>query len=223
MGEYCIRRYEDRDYEAVRTMFSQGINEHASAGFRHILARPQTHLLVVGMFLVAYAISASFLFSLGAVSALLVVAWIKMKGVWSEYVQEALAKDLLDIRQTYLEPKDCNFWVVEAGEEAVGIVAAIHPEDPSLRHRALELKRMSVKKGHRGHGISKALTRTVIHFTQERGYKEVVLGTSMVQYAAQRTYEGLGFHRVKEESPTLLTKLLQFYIYYYRYEIGGSH
>ncbi|XP_015284380.1 PREDICTED: putative N-acetyltransferase 8B, partial [Gekko japonicus] len=130
-----------------------------------------------------------------------------------------LAADMRDIRKTYLEAKDSCFWVVTSGEEVVGMVAAIQPEDLSERGTALELKRMSVAQRHRGRGLSKALTRTVIRFAQERGYKEVVLGTSMVQLAAQRVYEGMGFRKVRVKHPYLVAKLLQFYVYYYRYEI----
>ncbi|XP_062991409.1 N-acetyltransferase 8 [Elgaria multicarinata webbii] len=222
MGEYHLRTYEDRDYEAARTIFSEGIKEHAPTAYLHVLRCSQTHLLLLGVFLVAYVTSASFLFSFGVVATLMVVGFIGMKSIWTDYVETALATDLLDIRRTYLEPKDCCFWVVELREEVVGMVAAVHPEDPALQGSALELKRMSVKKDHRGHGLSKALTRAVVRFAQERGYKEVVLGTSMVQYAAQQLYEGMGFHKVQETCPSLLAKFLQFYIYYYRYEITGS-
>nr|XP_028600701.1 N-acetyltransferase 8 [Podarcis muralis] len=223
MAEYHIRRYEDRDYEAARTIFSRGINEHAPAGFRHVLSCPQTHLLLLGTLLTTYLATSSLLLSLSAVAALLAVGWIFTKRLWADYVHEALATDMKDIHQTYLVPKDCSFWVAEAGGEVAGIVAATHPEDPSLRGRALELKRMSVAKAHRGHGLGKALTRTVLLFAQEHGYKEVVLGTSMAQVAAHRTYEGMGFRKVKEICPTVLCKLLRFYIYIYHYEIGGSH
>ncbi|XP_060103187.1 putative N-acetyltransferase 8B [Heteronotia binoei] len=222
MGEYHIRTYEDRDYEAVRAIFSHGILEHAPAGCWHVLRCPQTHLLLLAIFYVAYAVSASLLFAGGVVAALLAVGWVRMKGIWAEYVEAALAEDMGDIRKTYLEAKDSCFWVVTSREEVVGMVAAVQPEDPSQQDVALELKRMSVAKPHRGRGLSKALTRTVIRFAQERGYKEVVLGTSMVQLAAQRVYEGMGFRKVRAKSPSFLAKLLQFYVYYYRYEIAGS-
>nr|XP_056711887.1 N-acetyltransferase 8-like [Euleptes europaea] len=222
MGEYHIRTFEDRDYEAVRTILSHGIHEHVPAGCWHILRCPQNHLLLLAIFLMAYMILASLLFSCGVAAAFVVMGWMYMKGLCAAYVQAALTRDMLDIRKTYLEPKDCCFWVATSGEEVVGMVAAIHPEDPSQRGKALELKRMSVAKQHRGRGLSKALTRTVICFAQERGYQEVVLGTSMVQYAAQRVYEGIGFHKVKVEYPSLLAKLLQVYFYYYRYEIARS-
>lgn len=221
-GEYHIRTYEDRDYDAVRSIFSCGITEHVPAGFQYVLKRPQTHLLLLAIFLLAYLISASFLFSLGAVAALGCLGWTHMKGMWLQYVQEALDGDMLDIRRTYLEPEDCCCWVAEAGQEVVAMVVAVHPEAPPLQGRALELKRMSVAKPHRGRGLSKALTRTVIRFAQERGYQEVVLGTSMVQYAAQRVYEGLGFRKVKEFYPSLGARLVQFSIFLYRYKIAGS-
>ncbi|XP_048365805.1 probable N-acetyltransferase CML1 isoform X1 [Sphaerodactylus townsendi] len=222
MAEYHIRTFEDSDYEAVRAIFSDGIQEHAPAGCWHVLRCPQTHLLLLAVFLGAYGVSASFLFAWAVVAALLVMGWVRMKGLWKEYVQAALVTDMLDIRKTYLEPKDCCLWVATSGEIVVGMVAAVHPEDPSQWDKALELKRMSVAKGHRGRGLSKALTRTVICFAQERGYKAVILGTSMVQHAAQRVYEGMGFRRVRVFSPSLLAKLLQFYVYLYRYEIAGS-
>ncbi|XP_078250564.1 N-acetyltransferase 8B-like [Pogona vitticeps] len=223
MGGYYIRKYEDKDYEAARAIFSDGIRHFALVGARHALSCPQTHLLLLGAFLLAYVASASVLFSLGVVSALLVLGWNRTKAIWLDYVRDALREDMRDIRGTYLERKDCCFWVVEHGEEVVGTVAVTHPEEPSWRGRALELKRMSVKKEHRGRGISKALTRTVIRFAQERGYKEVVLGTSMVQHVAQRLYESMGFRRVQVLSPSLLFKLLQFYVYIYSYEIPESH
>ncbi|XP_078250562.1 N-acetyltransferase 8B-like [Pogona vitticeps] len=219
MTEYHIRTYEDRDYEAARAIFASGLMEHNPAVFRYILSRPQAHLLLLGAFLLAYVASVSVLFSLGVVSALLVLGWIQTKASSNDYIQGALDGDMRDIRGTYLERKDCCFWVVDDGEEVVGTVAVTHPEEPSWRGRALELKRMSVKEEHRGRGISKALTRTVIRFAQERGYKEVVLGTSIVQTAAQRVYESMGFRRVRIIHPFLLLKLLNFHIYIYRYEI----
>ncbi|XP_054845539.1 putative N-acetyltransferase 8B isoform X1 [Eublepharis macularius] len=223
MGDYHIRTYEDRDYEAVRTIFSHGIPEHALAAYWQVLRCPQTHTLLVAIIGVAYMISACLVCSLGVVASVLFMGWIYMKGQWKEYVQAALAKDLLDIRKTYLETKDSCLWVATSGEEVVGIVAAVQPDNHSQRGNTLELKHMTVVKAHRGRGLSKALTRTVIHFAQEHGYKEVVLGTSMVQNAAQQVYTGMGFRKVKEEHPSLLAKLLQFYFCYYRYEIAGTH
>ncbi|KAM6440408.1 N-acetyltransferase 8-like [Liasis olivaceus] len=222
-GKYRIRMYEDRDYDTARALFAHGLKEHIPTAIWHLLRSPQVHLVLLTAFLVTYVSSASFIISLVVVSLLLVVGMVYMKDLWEGYIQDALATDMRDIRGTYLEQKDCCFWVVEAGKEAVGIVAAVHPDDPSLRGRSRELKRMSVKKEHRGQGLSKALTKTVIQFSQERGYKEVVLATSMVQHAAQRAYESMGFHKARAVNPSFLAKLVHFYVYLYCYKIPGTH
>uniref|UniRef100_A0A803ST01 N-acetyltransferase domain-containing protein n=1 Tax=Anolis carolinensis TaxID=28377 RepID=A0A803ST01_ANOCA len=219
MATHHIREYHPEDYETVRDLFATGMSEyHAPARFWLVLRSPQTHGLLLGLFLATYGIFGSFLFSFAVLSALVAIGCIRIKATGRDHAEQALGGDMLDIQRTYLDATDCHFWVVERGREVVGTVAVMHPEDPIWQGRALQLKRMSVKKGHRGRGLSKTLTKAVLRFAQERGYKEVVLATSTVQYAAQRLYEGMGFQRVKELCPFLSEKLLQFYIYIYRYE-----
>uniref|UniRef100_A0A8C4Y201 N-acetyltransferase domain-containing protein n=2 Tax=Gopherus evgoodei TaxID=1825980 RepID=A0A8C4Y201_9SAUR len=182
----------------------------------------QTQLLFLGLFLVVLTASGSLLVSLLALLLTLIGGWFCIQSLWTDYVQQSLRCDLLDIRRTYLEAADSCLWVAEAEGAVVGMVGAVLPEDPLERGRALELKRMSVGREHRGRGIGRALCRTVIHFAQERGYSAVVLSTSMVQYSAQKLYESVGFQRVSERSPSLLASFLQFSVFYYRYEIPGS-
>ncbi|XP_050800900.1 N-acetyltransferase family 8 member 3-like isoform X1 [Gopherus flavomarginatus] len=222
MAPYRIRQYEDSDYEVVRTMFGHGIKEHALTGYIHMLKCLQTQLLFLGLFLAVLAASGSLLVSLLALLLTLIGGWFCVRSLWTDYVQQSLRSDLLDIRRTYVEAADSCLWVAEAEGAVVGMVGAVLPEDPLERGRALELKRMSVGREHRGWGIGRALCRTVIHFAQERGYSAVVLSTSMVQYSAQQLYESVGFQRVSERSPSLLASFLQFSVFYYRYEIPGS-
>ncbi|KAK9398551.1 N-acetyltransferase 8-like [Crotalus adamanteus] len=206
-GKYHIRKYEARDYDMMRTFYIQGIKEHIPRALWHFLGRPQTHLGLLAVFLMTYLSSASYIISLVVVSILLVVGMLSMKNIYEDYLQNSLTTDMLDIQGTYLEPEDCGFWVVDIGEEVVGMVALTHPDNPSWWRNARELKRMSVKKEHRGQGLSKALIKTVIQFSQEHGYEEVVLGTSMVQHIAHRAYENMGFHKVLEENPSFIAKL----------------
>nr|XP_008175828.1 N-acetyltransferase family 8 member 3-like isoform X1 [Chrysemys picta bellii]XP_023969792.1 N-acetyltransferase family 8 member 3-like isoform X1 [Chrysemys picta bellii]XP_023969793.1 N-acetyltransferase family 8 member 3-like isoform X1 [Chrysemys picta bellii] len=222
MALYRIRQYEDGDYEAVRTMFGRGIKEHAPAGYIHVLKHPQTQLLFLGLFLAVLAASGSLLVSLLALLLALTGGWFFIRSLWTDYVQQSLRNDLLDIRRTYLEAVDSCLWVAEAEGAVVGMVGAVLPKDSSERGHALELKRMSVGRKHRGRGIGRALCRTVIRFAQERGYSAVVLSTSMVQYSAQQLYESMGFRRVSQRSPSRLASFLQFSVFYYRYEIPGS-
>ncbi|XP_070804737.1 N-acetyltransferase 8 [Pituophis catenifer annectens] len=221
-GKYHIRKYEERDYDMVRTFYIQGIQEHIPWALWHFLSRPQTHLGLLAIFLLTYLCSASIITSLVVVSVVSVAGVLSMKNIWDEYLQHALTTDMMDIRRTYLESKDCCFWVVDAGEEVVGMVAVIPPENPSWWVNARELQRMSVKKEHRGQGLSKALIKTVIQFSQERGYQEVVLGTSMVQRVAHRIYENMGFHKVLQMNPSFLAKLVDFSVYWYYYKIPDT-
>ncbi|XP_058048839.1 N-acetyltransferase 8 isoform X1 [Ahaetulla prasina] len=222
-GKYHIRKYEERDYDMVCAFYIQGLQEHIPRAMWHFLSSPQTHLGFLAVFLLTYLCSASIIASLVVVSVLSVVGVLSMKNMWDEYIQHALETDMKDIKGTYLEPKDCCFWVVDAGEEVVGMVAVIAPENPSWWGNARELKRMSVKKEHRGQGLSKALIKTVIQFSQERGYQEVVLGTSMVQHVAHRIYENMGFHKVLQMNPSFLAKLANFSVYFYYYKIPDAH
>nr|XP_005314840.1 putative N-acetyltransferase 8B [Chrysemys picta bellii] len=222
MAPYRIRQYEDCDYEAVCTMFGHGIMEHTPAAFIYMLKRLRAQLHFLGLFLAVLAASGSLLVSLLALLLAFTGGWFSIRSLWTNFAQQFLRDDLLDIRRTYLKAADSCFWVAEAEGAVVGIVGAMLPEDPSERGRALELKRMSVGREHRGRGIAKALCRTVIRFTQERGYSAVVLTTTMVHYSAQQLYESMGFRRVSQRSPSLLTSFLQFSLFYYRYEIPGS-
>ncbi|XP_039397032.1 putative N-acetyltransferase 8B isoform X2 [Mauremys reevesii] len=222
MAPYRIRQYEDGDYEAVSTMFGHGTREHAPAGYIHVLKHPQTQLLFLGLFLAVLMASGSLLVSLLALLLTLIGGWFCIRSFCTDYVQQSLRNDLLDIRRTYLQAADSCFWVAEAEGVVVGMVGAVLPEDPSERGRALELKRMSVGREHRGRGIGRALCRTVIRFAQERGYSAVVLSTTMVHYSAQQLYESLGFRRVSGRSPSRLASFLQFSMFCYRYEIPGS-
>ncbi|XP_074948421.1 putative N-acetyltransferase family 8 member 5 isoform X3 [Phalacrocorax aristotelis] len=133
----------------------------------------------------------------------------------------ALSTDLHDIPASYLRAPDSCFWVAEAEGAVVGMVAVAPTQDLAERGVALELKRMSVSKDYRGQGISKALCGEVLRFARARGYRAVVLSTSMVQVAAQRLYEGQGFRKVGTFSPSLLGSLLCFQVFHYRCDLPG--
>uniref|UniRef100_A0A8C3P8R3 N-acetyltransferase domain-containing protein n=1 Tax=Chrysemys picta bellii TaxID=8478 RepID=A0A8C3P8R3_CHRPI len=208
MAPYRIRQYEDGDYEAVCTMFGHGVMEHAPAAFIYMLKRLRAQLHFLGLFLAVLAASRSLLVSLLALLLALTGGWFCSWCIWTDYVQQSLRNDLLDIRRTYLEAADSCLWVAGAEGAVVGAVGAVLPEFPSERGHALELKRMSVEREHRGRGITRALCRTVIRFAQERGYSAVVLSTSMVHYSAQQLYESMGFRRVSQRSPSLLASFL---------------
>ncbi|KAM9236248.1 N-acetyltransferase 8-like [Leptosomus discolor] len=221
MASYRIRQYQDRDYDAVRSLFARGILEHAPAGYRFFLHTAWAQLGLLLLFIAVRAAAGYWVLGLGAVALALVATWFLVRSLSTAYVEQALSTDLRDIAASYLRAPDSCFWVAEAGGTVVGMVAVAPPQDPAERGAALELKRMSVSKDYRGRGISKALCGEVLRFARARGYGAVVLSTSMVQVAAQRLYEGQGFRKVGAASPSLLGSFLCFQIFHYRRDLAA--
>ncbi|CAN8207823.1 unnamed protein product [Coccothraustes coccothraustes] len=218
MASFRIRQYQEQDYEAVRALFARGILEHTPACFRHVLRAARVRLALLAVFVAARAAAGSWVLGLGAVALALVLLWVLVRSVGTEYVQEALGTDLCDVSGAYLRPPDCRFWVAEEAGAVAGMVAVV----PAGRGE-LELKRMSVSREHRGRGLAQALCREVLAFARARGYGAVVLSTSVVQVAAQRLYEGQGFRKVGTTYPSVLGPLLNFQIFRYRCDLGDGN
>jgi len=70
------------------------------------------------------------------------------------YVDQSLNDDLADIPGHYLSHPRSNFWVVESGGPAVGIVGIVGIQ-PREREEEAELRRMSVSSPARRQGIGR--------------------------------------------------------------------
>ncbi|XP_071609139.1 N-acetyltransferase 8-like [Heliangelus exortis] len=221
MASYRIRQYRDQDYEAVRTLFTRGILEHAPSVYRNALRSAWAQLGLLVVFLAVRVTVGYWLLGLVALALGLVAIWLLVRNFCTAYVEQALSTDLQDIPAGYLRAPDSGFWVAEAGGTVVGTVAVGQPEDPSERGVALELRRMSVSRDWRGRGVSKALCGEVLRFARARGFGTVVLTTSVVQVVAQRLYEGQGFRKVATFSPSLLATFLGFQLFHYRCDLPG--
>ncbi|XP_050829374.1 N-acetyltransferase 8 isoform X2 [Serinus canaria] len=218
MASFRIRQYQEQDYEAVRALFARGILEHAPASFRHVLRAARVRLALLAVFVAARAAAGSWVLGLGAVALALVLIWVLVRSLVTDYVREALGTDLCDVSGAYLRSPDCRFWVAEEAGAVAGIVAAV----PAGRGE-LELKRLSVSREQRGRGLARALCREVLAFARARGYSTVVLSTSVVQVVAQRLYEGQGFRKVGASYPSLLGTLLNFQMFHYRCDLGNGN
>uniref|UniRef100_A0A8C4RZI5 N-acetyltransferase 8 n=1 Tax=Erpetoichthys calabaricus TaxID=27687 RepID=A0A8C4RZI5_ERPCA len=181
MEDYWIRRFEDRDYEEAREVLISGLNEHSSTLFRCALQQPGIQLALLSVFCFFFLNSASFLLS----SVFISICWTEV----------ALKHDLLDIKKSYMETSDSCFWVAECNGKVVGTIAALPFKELV---GALELKRLSVRRGYRGRGIGKALCRAVIDFAQANGFQSIVLCTSVIQLEGKKLYERLGFKKMKD-------------------------
>jgi GNAT superfamily N-acetyltransferase len=103
-------------------------------------------------------------------------------------------EDLRNIEREYLCPGS-NFWVAEAGDQLIGMVAAQRIDDRTGR-----LRRMRVTRDWRRQGVAGRLLQTIERFCREQGYARIILDTTEQQTAAHRLYEAWGFTRTGERS-----------------------
>lgn len=217
MASFKIRRYRDEDEEAVKEIFSLGMIEHVPACFVHILKQPQTQMVLMCVFCALLASSKSLLLPVLAVTLLLAGLRQLASYMFNDYIETSLKKDMGSIRETYMEKRDSCFWVVESEGRLVATVACLPCQtQPGL----LEMKRMSVRRTHRGLGMGKALCQTLAHFTQERGFPAVILYTSAIQTDAHKLYEHMGYTKMREFiMPALACRLINFTLIEYRLEM----
>ncbi|XP_061599609.1 N-acetyltransferase 8-like [Cololabis saira] len=217
MATFQIRRYQDEDAESAREIFTLGMNEHLPSSFMHILKQPLTQMVLMVTFCALMTSSKSFLLPILAVTLLLAGARQIVVYIFSSYINDSMKTDLKDIGEAYLKQKDSCFWVAESDGRVVGTVACLPAEKAP---GCLELKRMSVRRSHRGLGIAKALCRTVAEFTRDRGYAAVILYTSMVATDGQRLYEHMGYQKIREfHIPEFFAKIINFTLIEYRLDV----
>ncbi|XP_051946056.1 probable N-acetyltransferase camello isoform X2 [Xyrauchen texanus] len=216
MAELKIRRYHEDDEEDVKEIFTLGMSEHIPSSCMHVLKQPLPQMILVCVFCAIVTSSKSILLPILTVTLLLAAGRQGVSYMFTKYIQTSLKQDLNNIRQTYLESPNSCFWVAESQGHVVGTVACL----PVQFENYLELKRMSVKKSHRGRGIAKALCGTVADFASERGFQGVVLHTSVVQIDGQKLYEKMGYRKIREFiAPEAIARLTNFTLMEYRLDL----
>ncbi|XP_054653713.1 probable N-acetyltransferase camello [Dunckerocampus dactyliophorus] len=217
MAAVQIRKYRDDDGEMVKELFLLGMSEHVPSSFVHLLKQPLTQMVLMCTFCALLTSSKSFLLPILTVTLLLAAARQLVVYQFKSYIETSYKQDLNTIGETYMKGEDSCFWVVENEGQVVGMVACLPNENVP---DCLELKRLSVRRSHRGRGVAKALCRRVADFTRERGYAAVLLYTSVVQTDAQKLYEHMGYKKVREfVIPDIVAKLLNFSLFEYRLDL----
>ncbi|KAM9329823.1 putative N-acetyltransferase camello [Gastrophryne carolinensis] len=217
MGDVTIRVYKNRDYNAVRLLFAEGMLEHIPAACAHVLKLPRAQFVLFVSFITLLLLSRSYLLSLFSLVLVFTGGRRLLTREYQRYVDRCQREDLLDIEESYMASNNSCFWVAESNGRVVGMVGSW----PLQRSgQVMELRRMSVARDQRHKGIAKALCATVIDFARKRGFKTVTLETSMVQQAAQRLYESMGFQKSDEQViPSLLGRFTNFSVWTYQYKI----
>lgn len=217
MASIQIRKYRDDDAEVVKEIFTLGMSEHVPSSFMHMLKQPLSQMVLMCMFCALLTSSKSFLLPILAVTLVLAGARQSVVYMFNRYIDTSLKKDLDNIDEIYMKNKDSCFWVAESDGRVVGCVACLPVETAP---GCLELKRMSVRRSHRGRGIAKALCRTVADFTRDRGYAAVILYTSVVQTDGQKLYEHMGYKKIREfVVPETIAKIANFTLFEYRLDL----
>ncbi|KAG8453250.1 hypothetical protein GDO86_000036 [Hymenochirus boettgeri] len=217
MANLSIRKYRNGDHQAVCSMFASGMNEHLPATCVHLLKLPQVQLCVVIEIITVFLFTRSYSLLFVCLAITLLALWCCLKSEFDQYVTRSLREDLHDIEKFYMRRSNSCFWVAESEGRIVGIVGADPAEDSD---NVIMLRRLSVASDQRNKGIARALCMEVIDFATQLGYEAVSLHTSMVQYAAHKLYERLGFKKTRETVvPTLFSKFINFVIFSYSYNI----
>nr|XP_057933546.1 probable N-acetyltransferase camello [Doryrhamphus excisus]XP_057933547.1 probable N-acetyltransferase camello [Doryrhamphus excisus]XP_057933548.1 probable N-acetyltransferase camello [Doryrhamphus excisus]XP_057933549.1 probable N-acetyltransferase camello [Doryrhamphus excisus]XP_057933550.1 probable N-acetyltransferase camello [Doryrhamphus excisus]XP_057933552.1 probable N-acetyltransferase camello [Doryrhamphus excisus]XP_057933553.1 probable N-acetyltransferase camello [Doryrhamphus len=217
MAAVQIRKYCDDDAETVKELFSLGMSEHVPSSFVHLLKQPLTQMVLMCTFCALLTSSKSFLLPILTVTLLLAAARQLVVYQFNSYIEMSYKQDLNTIDETYMKGEDSCFWVAEKEGQVVGMVACLPNQNVP---ECLELKRLSVRRSHRGRGVAKALCRKVADFTRERGCPAVLLYTSVVQTDAQKLYEHMGYDKVREfVVPDVLAKLMNFSLFEYRLDL----
>lgn len=206
MAFYHIRQYQEKDHKKVLELFSRGMKEHVPAAFHHMLTLPQTLLLLPGVPVTIVLVSGSWLLATVCSFLFLLCLRLLIWLSWRNYVATSLQADLADITKSYLNAHG-SFWVAESGDQVVGIVGARPVKDPPLGKKQMQLFRLSVSSQHRGQGIAKALTRTVLQFARDQSYSDVVLETSALQQGAVTLYLGMGFKKAGQYFMSIFWRL----------------
>ncbi|XP_060043076.1 putative N-acetyltransferase 8B [Erinaceus europaeus] len=217
MAPYHIRKYQQKDDECVRDLFSKGMSEHVSTAFHHFLKLPRTLILLLGGPLTVFLLTGSWLLALLVNLTFLVALRFLAMYPYTQFIAMSLNTDMSDITKNYFSERGSCFWVAESEGQVVGMVGALPVKEPAAREKQLELLHMSVASEHRGQGIAKALVRTVLQFGQDQGYSAVVLGTSEIQYSAIGLYRSMGFQKTHQVFYSFIMRLARIYIIKFKY------
>ncbi|MDP9284797.1 MAG: GNAT family N-acetyltransferase [Actinomycetota bacterium] len=114
-------------------------------------------------------------------------------------------RELAELPGAYAPPKGALL-VARADGAAAGCVA-LRPLDETT----CELKRLYVRRAHRGRGVGRLLVASILEEARRQGYRVMRLDTVPGMEAAQALYEQLGFREIAPytDNPVEGTRFLE--------------
>ena len=103
---------------------------------------------------------------------------------------QGFAQELSALAKMYGPPSGALL-LAEIDNAPAGCVAV-----RSLDATTCELKRLYVRRAHRGHNLGRRLAEAALETARALGYQHIRLDTLPEMQSAQRLYESLGFHDI---------------------------
>jgi putative acetyltransferase len=126
----------------------------------------------------------------------------EMRERFEQYIQMSLDGEMSRLRDIFSETKRNAFWVVETGDEIIGMFGI-----ESRSNESTELRRMYLDRRHRGRGIAQRMLQCAETRARELGFAKLILSTAEVQKAAITLYSKSGYRLVRSErANTMSTK-----------------
>lgn len=113
----------------------------------------------------------------------------------NDYIRSSLESDLSDIHGTYVASGG-NFWVVTPSDDASRVVGTVGIELKASKEG--ELRRMSVRRAFRRHGLARLLLDALEAWAVAQGLEMLWLTSAAMMKPAHAFYEAAGFSRVEE-------------------------
>jgi putative acetyltransferase len=141
-----------------------------------------------------------------------------MRSAFEDYIARSLG-DEIDRIPEYYAARGGRFFVALAADTLVGIFGL-----EGLDTEAAELRRMYVRRDHRGRGIARRMLDRAEEACREAGCRRLTLSTSELQPAALALYRRSGYQLMREEFSTVDTnkQVGGLHRFYFEKELGQS-
>jgi putative acetyltransferase len=128
----------------------------------------------------------------------------KMRERFEQYIQTSIDGEMSRLRDIFSQTKRNAFWVVETGDEIIGMFGI-----ESRSNDSTELRRMYLDRRHRGLGIAQRMLQCAEMRARDLGFAKLILSTSEVQKAAITFYRKSGYRLVRSQrADTMSTKMV---------------
>ena len=118
----------------------------------------------------------------------------EMRERFEQYVQSSIEGEMNRLRDIFSETKRNAFWVVETGDQIIGMFGI-----ESRGNDSTELRRMYLDRRHRGRGIAQRMLQCAETRARKFGFARLILSTAEVQKAAIVFYRKSGYRLVGSE------------------------